>query len=163
MEMRDAKVHHIELKRDPARNLDRLISPSGHTISFKYDKASRIVEARDDAGNLRQYTYNSTGHLETVSNGSRVLYRFEYENLLHSQGFDPYLMTSVTDGSGRELIRNWYEDGSRVSKQRLADGEMLLYDYLFDSKYNVAEAIVTLPTGESKKFFFENGKPLKKK
>ena len=163
LEMRDAKGHRIELKRDPARNLDRLTSPSGHTISFKYDKASRIVEARDDAGNLRQYTYNSTGHLETVSDGSRVLYRFEYENLLHSQGFDPYLMTSVTDGSGRELMRNWYEDGSRVSKQRLADGETLLYDYLFDSKYNVAEAIVTLPSGESKKFFFENGKPLKKK
>jgi YD repeat-containing protein len=163
MEMRDAKGRRIELKRDPARNLERLISPSGRAINFKYDKAGRIIEARDDAGNLRQYTYNSNGHLETVSDGSRVLYRFEYENILHSQGFDPYLMTSVTDGRGRELIRNWYEDGSRVSKQRLADGETLLYDYLFDSKYNVAEAIVTLPTGESKKFFFENGKPLKKK
>jgi len=163
IEMRDAKGRRIELKRDAARNLDRLISPSGHTISFKYDKASRIIEARDDAGNIREYAYNSTGHLETVSDGSRVLYRFEYENLLDSPGFDPYLMTSVTDRAGRELIRNWYEDGSRISKQRLADGETYRYDYLFDSKYNVTETTVTLPTGETKKFFFESGEPLRKK
>jgi YD repeat-containing protein len=163
IQMRDARGHHIELKRDPARNLDKLTSPSGHTINFKYDKASRIIEAQDDSGNIRKYTYNPAGHLETVSDGSHVLYRFGYENLLNSQGFDPYLMTTVTDGRGRELIRNWYEDGSRVSKQRLADGETYLYDYLFDSKYNVTEATVTLSTGETKRFFFESGEPLRKK
>jgi YD repeat-containing protein len=156
MEMRDPKGHRIELKRDGARNLDRLISPSGHTISFKYDNASRIIEAQDDSGKVRDYAYDSTGHLETVSDGSRVLYRFGYESL-DSQGFDPYLMTSVRDGSGRELVRNWYEDGSRISKQRLANGETYLYDYLLDSSYNVTEAIVTLPSGEMKKFFFKSG------
>jgi len=163
MEMRDPKGHRIELKRDTGRNLDKLTSPGGHTITFKYDNASRIIEARDDAGNIRKYTYNSTGHLETVSDGSRVLYRFGYESLLDSPGFDPYLMTSVTDGTGRELIRNWYEDGSRISKQRLADGEIYRYDYLFDSKYNVTQATVILPTGKTKKFFFENGKPFRTK
>jgi hypothetical protein len=48
------------------------------------------------------------------------------------------------------------------SRQRLADGETYLYDYLFDSEYNVTEATVTLPTGETKKFFFAGGKPLRK-
>ena len=126
-------------------------------VVFKYDNASRIIEAQDDSGKVRDYAYDSTGHLETVSDGSRVLYRFGYESLLDSQGFDPYLMTSVRDGSGRELVRNWYEDGSRISKQRLADGETYLYDYLLDSSYNVTEAIVTLPSGEMKKFFFKSG------
>lgn len=163
IEMRDAKGHRIELKRDAARNLDTLISPSGHTINFKYDNASRIIEAHDDAGNVRKYTYDSHGYVETVSHGSRVLYRFGYERLLRSPGPELYLMTTVTDGSGRELIRNWYEDDGRVSKQRLADGQIYLYDYLFDSSYNVTEATVTLPTGKEKKFFFVGGKPLRNK
>ena len=161
--MRDAKGHRIELKRDAARNLDTLISPSGHTINFKYDNASRIIEAHDDAGNVRKYTYDSHGYVETVSDGSRVLYRFGYEKLLRSPGPELYLMTRVTDGGGRELIRNWYEEGGRIFKQRLADGQIYLYDYLFDSSYNVTEAAVTLPTGEKKKFFFAGGKPLRNK
>lgn len=162
IEIRDAKGHHIELKRGAARNLEKLISPSGHAINFEYDNVGRIINARDDAGNVRKYTYGSNGHLETVSDASRVLYRFGYERLLDLEGFDPYLMTNVTDGSGVELIRNWYGDGSRVSKQRLANGETYLYDYVFDSEYNVTEAAVTLPTGETKKFFFAGGKPLRK-
>lgn len=162
VEMRDAKGHHIELKRSGPRNLERLISPSGHTISFEYDSENRIIKAQDDAGNVRQYGYDSTGHIETVSDGSRILYRFGYERHLDSEGFDPFLMTSVTDGSGKELVRNWYSDGGRVSKQRLANGEIYYYDYLFDSEYNVTEATVTLPTGEVKKFQFAGGKPLSK-
>jgi hypothetical protein len=71
-------------------------------------------------------------------------------------------MTSVTDGSGRELIRNWYKDGGRVSKQTLANGETYLYDYLFDSEYNVTETTVTLPAGQTKRFLFAGGKPLGK-
>jgi YD repeat-containing protein len=152
IEMRDAKGHHIELKRGAARNLETLISPSGHTINFEYDGESRIIKAQDDAGNVRQYSYDSTGHIETVSDGSRVLYRFGYEPHLNSEGFDPFLMTSVTDGSGKELMRNWYRDGGRVSKQRLANGETYLYDYLFDSEYNVTEATVTLPAGRPRSF-----------
>lgn len=131
-------------------------------MNLEYDNANRIIKAQDDAGNLRKYTYDSTGHMETVSDGSRVLYRFSYDRLLDSEGFDPFLMTSVTDGSGRELLRSWYKNGGRISKQRLANGETYLHDYLFDSEYNVTEATVTLPTGETKKFFFAGGKPLKK-
>jgi YD repeat-containing protein len=160
MEMRDAKGHRIDLKRGAARNLDTLTSPSGHTIDFKYDSASRIIEARDDADNVRKYTYDSHGYVETVSDGTKILYRFGYEKLRRSPGPDLYLMTNVTDGSGRELIHNWYEEDGRVSKQRLADNQTYLYDYLFDSKYEVTEATVTLPTGETKRFFFAAGKPL---
>jgi hypothetical protein len=111
---------------------------------------------------VRQYSYNSTGQIETVSEGSRVLYRFGYERHLNSEGFDPFLMTSVTDGSGKELVRNWYRDGGRVSRQMLANGETYTYDYLFDLEYNVTEATVTLPTGETRRFLFVGGKSLSK-
>jgi YD repeat-containing protein len=157
IEMRDGHDNRIQLKRDNVRNLQQLISPSGRTITFKYDDASRIVEAQDDAGTIRRYTYNPSGHLETVADGAHTLYRFEYEPLLHERGYDPYLMTAVLDGNGRVLLKNVYRDGSRVSEQRLANGDVYRYNYLFDKKHIVIQTTVMLPSGETKRFSFYNG------
>ncbi len=162
VEIRDGEGHRIQLKRDAVRNLQQLISPSGHTISFAYDDLDRIVEADDDAGHIRKYSY-SYGHLKTVSDGAHILYEFEYQILLKAPGYDAYLMTSVKDGSGRELLRNWYADNSRVSMQKLGDGEVYRYDYLFDKKNEIVETIVTLPGGGEKRFFFESGVMVREK
>lgn len=153
--MRDEHGNRIQLQRDSVRNLQKLISPSGRTIIFKY--ASRIVEAQDEAGAIRKYTYNPSGHLETVSDGAHVLYRFEYEALLHERGYDPYLMTAVLDGNGRALVKNIYRDASRVSEQRLGNGDVYRYNYLFDNKHNVIQTTVTPPSGEPKSFSFYHG------
>lgn len=155
-EIRDAAGRGIQMTRDHVGNLIRLLSPSGHTIIFKYDDLNRIVEADDDAGNVRNYTY-SYGHLSTVSDRTHVLYKFDYEILLQSAGYDPYLMTSIRDGNDKELLRNWYADGARVSMQRLGDGETFRYDYLFNHQHNVVETVVTLPDKSEKRFLFENG------
>ena len=77
-EMMDTNGNRIQLKRSKVRNLEKLISPSGHTITFKYDGADRIVEAQDSDGHIRKYSYDLTGHLQTVSDHSRILYRFLY-------------------------------------------------------------------------------------
>ena len=156
-EMRDADGHRIQLKRDKQRKLERLVSPSGHTITFKYDEADRIIEATDDAGNVRKYSYDSTDHLENVADASHLLYRFEYAPLLHLGGYDPYLMTAVIDERGKVLLRNIYNDsdGGRVSEQRMADGEVYRYKYIF-LKHDIVETIVNGPTG-TRKFFFQRG------
>jgi YD repeat-containing protein len=159
IEIRDEQGNRIQLKRDLVRNLQQIISPSGHTVTFKYDDANRIVEARDDAGALRQYAYNPSGHLEAVSDAVHTLYRFEYQELLHARGYDPYLMTAVVDGTGRVLLKNVYKDASRISEQKLANGDVYRYDYLFDNKHNVIQTTVSLPSGESKSFSFYNGIP----
>jgi YD repeat-containing protein len=83
-EMRDPDAHRIRLARDKQRKLEQLISSSGRTISFKYDDAKRIIEATEDAGNIRKYSYDASGHLETVADASQVLYRFQYAALIHS-------------------------------------------------------------------------------
>jgi YD repeat-containing protein len=156
-DMQDAAGHHIQLKRDAKRNLQKLISPSGRTITFKYDDADRIIEAVDDAGNFRKYAYDSTGHLETVADATHVLYRFGYEPGLHLSGYDPYLMTAIYDYRGRQLLRNIYNesDGGRISEQRLANGDVYRYKYIL-VKRNVVETIVDGPMGQ-RRFFFQDG------
>ncbi len=158
-EMQEADGRNIQLHRDQHRNLEQTISPSGRTIAFKYDALDRIVEASDDAGNIRKYSYYSNGHLETVSDASHILYRFEYAPILHSPGYDPYLMTAITNGNWKVLLRNTYRDGSRVSEQRLANGEVYRYEYFLDKTNEVVETIVTLPAGSKKEFFFKHGVP----
>jgi YD repeat-containing protein len=154
-EMQDANGHRIQLKRDEHRNLEQLISPSGRTITFKYDNLDRVINATDNIGNVRKYSYDSTGHLETVSDASHLLYRFEYASILHEPGYDPYLMTAVINGRGRVLLQNTYRDGSRVSQQRLANGDVYRYDYIF-AKNEIVETIVNGPDGE-RKLFFQHG------
>jgi len=158
-EMRDAAGNRIQIKRARIGNLEQLVSPSGHTITFKYDSSDRIVEASDDTSHIRQYSY-SFGHLQTVSDGLHVLYRFDYELLLQSRGYDPYLMTTVKDGNGKELLRNWYTVSGKVSRQKLADGSVFQYDYLFGKKHDVRATTVILPNGKNETFYFNEGVPL---
>jgi YD repeat-containing protein len=156
-EMQAADGHRIQLKRDRQRKLKQLISLSGHTITFEYDGADRIIEATDDAGNVRKYSYDSSDHLETVADAGHVLYRFEYAPLLHLAGYDPYLMTAVIDCRGEVLLQNIYSDsdGGRISEQRLANGDVYRYEYIF-VKQEIVETIVNGPTGR-RKFFFQRG------
>jgi YD repeat-containing protein len=159
IEIRDSAGNRIQLKRDRVRHLQQLISPSGHTITFKYDDAGRIQEAQDDGETMRKYTYDFGGHVRIVQDATHVLYRFEYQRVRAEPGYDPFLLTEVRDGEGKVLLETFYRDGSRVSEQKLADGEVYRYDYIFDSSHRVMATIVTLPSGKAKRFFFQNGIP----
>jgi YD repeat-containing protein len=154
LEMQQPDGRRVALQRDRRRNLEQLISSSRHTISFKYDGADRVIEAWDDAGKVRKYSYDASGHLQTVADASHLLYRFEYMPLLH-WGYDPYLMTMVLDGTGKVLLRNSYDSGGRVLEQRLANGEVNRYEYVF-KKDDIVETIVNNAAGE-RKFLFQQG------
>jgi YD repeat-containing protein len=156
----DAQSHRIQLKRDNKRNLNELISPGGHKIEFQYDVADRIIEAEDDAGEIRRYSYASNGHLETVADASGILYRFEYAPLLSDAGFDPWLLTAVLDRNWNVLLKNKYLWG-RISEQRLANGQVFRYEYELNGA-KVEQCTVTLPSGEKKVFSFRGGKPVLK-
>ena len=108
--MEDGQGHRIELKRDKERNLQELISPAGYKIDFTYDSSDRITEAKgrlneDSLNNVRNYSYDQTGHVETVSDATHVLYRFEYAPLIHETGYDPWLLTRVINGDGKFCLR----------------------------------------------------------
>ena len=150
----DAQGNRIELKRSPVRNLDQLISPGGRSITFHYE-TDRIVEAQDSDGHVRKYTYDTAGHVETVSDEAHVLYRFEYAPLMREKGFDPWLLTRVIDGNWNVLLENQYQWG-RVVKQNLADGQVFRYEYKLDNR-DVVETTVTPPSGKKKVLSFRNG------
>jgi YD repeat-containing protein len=158
-EMQEADGRKIELRRDQERNLQEAISPSSHKLTFQYDNFDRITEARDDSGNVRKYSYNSSGHLETVSDATHVLYRFEYAPLLHLDGYDPYLMTGIADGNWNVLLQNTYRDRSRVSEQKLANGEVYRYEYFLNQQNEIVQTTVTMPDGSKHEFFFKQGVP----
>lgn len=153
--MEDGKGHHIELKRDEKRNLQELISPGGHNIKFEYDTSDRVVEAKDDAGDIRRYFYDVSGHLDAVTDGDQVLYRFEYAPLIGEAGFDPWLLTRVLDGNWKVLLENTYVFG-RVSQQKLPNGEVFHYEYKLNDR-EVLLTTVTLPSGERRFFSFHKG------
>jgi YD repeat-containing protein len=155
-EMIDAEGRRIQLKRNKVRNLEELISPSGHTITFQYDSSDRIVEARDDAGHVRKYFYNQYGHLDSVTDGVHVLYRFEYQLLMRGPENDPWLLAAVLDGDWNVLVRNKFVNG-RVSEQMLGDGQVFRFEYELKGS-EVLRSTITLPTGEKKEFFFRDGK-----
>ena len=153
--MEDGKGDHIDLKRDAKRNLQELISPSSHKITFTYDSAGRINEAKDDAGNVRQYFYDTSGHIDVVSDGAHVLYRFEYAPLIREAGYDPWLLTRVLDGNWNVLLENKYFL-YRVSQQKLADGEIFHYEYKLNGR-DVLTTTVTLPDGQKEVLSFRDG------
>jgi YD repeat-containing protein len=51
-EISSADNHRIELRRDSQSNLQQIISPSGRTITMRYD-GDRVIYLTDDAGNIR--------------------------------------------------------------------------------------------------------------
>jgi YD repeat-containing protein len=145
-EMRDAKGNRTLLHRDASRNLEELVSPSGHKIGFDYDDASRVVYASDDAGHVRHYSYDSTGHLASVSDQAGILYRFTYEK---------DQLTVISDRDGNEIVHNRYQNG-RIVEEKLLNKKIYRYEYL--SHEPVGDTIVMLPDGKSKQFIFDNGK-----
>ena len=65
-------------------------------------------------------------------------------------------MTSVADGKGVVLVENSYNNSGRISEQKLADGEVIRYDYLFDERFNLIETTVSSQAGK-RGFFFQDG------
>ena len=155
-EMQAADGHRIQLKRNQLRNLEQLISPSGRTITLKYDAADRIIEATDDAGNVR--------NIRTIPTGSWKPWRMHRTCCiaLSTRSFITrptmsYHLTAVVDGRMRTLLENIYRDsdGGRISEQRLADGTAYRYQYIF-VKDDIVKTIVEGPNGK-REFLFQHG------
>jgi YD repeat-containing protein len=135
-EMIDAKGNHLELHRDPQRNLQEITTPHGHWIRFSYDDLSRIKRAEDDAGHWAQYEYSGDGMLKSVITSSGRERHYEYNGVL---------MTQITDERGRVLLHNWFQQRF-LERQQFGNGA--IYSYQYDwapDEYYPRRVWVTLP------------------
>jgi YD repeat-containing protein len=137
-EIDDAGGNRLQLLRDARRNLTEIITQHGHWIRLAYDSEDRVIRAQTDHGDWTQYTYNGDGVLSDAvfSNGRKRHYQY-----------DGYLMTGITDGTGRVLLQNSYQHGN-LTGQRFANGDAYSYHYDWSGNGNwVERATVTLPDG----------------
>jgi len=156
-EIGDAAGNHIQLKRDDSRNLVEIISPSGHSLKFSYGVGVHPIRAEEAAGTIRRYSYDHD-HLTQVSDDSRLLYEFKYSPILGRAGYDKYMMTSIRDGTGKEILHNSYVNG-RVSEERLANGEIYRFKYRLEGD-EVVETTIEFPDRGVRIFNFYHGMPV---
>jgi YD repeat-containing protein len=137
-EMDDAQGNRLQLLRDARRNLTEILTPHGHWIRFTYDEQDRIIRAETDRGEWAQYGYNHDGMLSVATLSNRHQRQYQYSG---------YLMTGITDESGRVLLENSYDHGA-LTWQRFANGDVYSYRYGIDPNRTwVDSASVTLPDG----------------
>jgi YD repeat-containing protein len=139
-EMIDAKGNHLQLIRDPQRNLQEIRTPHGHWIRLSYDDQSRIKRAEDDAGNWARYDYNSAGMLETATLSSGRQRHYQY---------DGTLMTLISDEKGHVLLRNWYR--GVLVRQQFGNGETYSYDYDWHPDRYYPEKVVATSPDQTKR------------
>ena len=140
-EMRDGKGNVLRFQRDRDRNLERLISPGGHFISFEHDDHYRVTRATDDQRRSVGYVYDSGGRIASVTDewGQVVRYRYEGTDLV-----------AVEAGDGRLLLRVRYA-ARRVSGLDLGDGRSFRFAFVFPGRSPYEEAIearVVAPDGQ---------------
>ena len=104
-----------------------------------------------------RYSYDRSGHLDGVTDGSKVLYRFEYQRLMDGPSNDSYLLTAVLDGDWKVLLKNNFFN-ARVFEQTLAEGRTYKFKYQ-SMETELIETTVTLPEKEKEIFSFHNGNP----
>ena len=155
-EIRDGSGNRMQLIRDGEGNLRRIISASGHLLDLTVDERGRIVRAEDDNENTRYYKYDATGHLTRISQNGHTLYRFEYETLPVSKGWDDHFMARIFDDKGRKILENKYAS-TRLVEQHLGDGEIYHFDYQSEAREVVATT-VKYPDGKIKVFRFYRGR-----
>jgi YD repeat-containing protein len=140
-DMTDAEGNKIQLVRDGRRNLQEILAPGGQWLKFTYDGQDRIFYAQDDRGDWVKYSYSPASLLTDVMNSAGQARHYTY---------DGRLLTSVQDGLGHFLIRNWYQ-GGWLSQQQFANGEVYRYSYeLADNGRYAEQATITLPDGTTK-------------
>jgi len=145
-EIRNPQGQRIRLVRDAQRNLRRLISPNNRTIDFIYN-GTRIDAAQDDHGRSVGYFYDDAGHLTAVSDYATQWTRFTY---------DHDLITRVQDETG-VLLTNTY-DNRRVVEQKVADGSVYRYRYMWNSTGEIEQTQVTMPDGAGVALTFDHGR-----
>jgi len=141
IEFRDKTGTVVKMDRAERRNLKKISTPDGHSISFNHDNADRLIAAQDQNGRKVTYLYDHGGRLSEVR-GLKWPTRYGYE--------DTYLM--YIEENNRRVAEFDYQAG-RISQLMLRGRGTYRFRYYFDSQdeNQARRAIVTSPDGADSK------------
>jgi hypothetical protein len=141
LEVRSVDGDWLKLRYESWRHVEA-IGPGGSTlgIDWENDLVARVRDlAREDR--FVDYRYDTLRRLESVTSSSGAGERFEYES-------DSHRLVTISDGSGRVLLKLEYDDRERVVRELdsvgLRDGQAVTYEYIERPNGHV-ETIVRYP------------------
>ncbi|WP_020608208.1 DNRLRE domain-containing protein [Actinokineospora enzanensis] len=126
--------------------ITQITSPSGRWVRFTYDQANppRVTSVEDNIGRRVSYTYDPTGHLETVTDVRGGLTRYTWEN---------GRLKTITDPRNTRYLLNEYDEKGRIKTQTAADNGVTRFDYT-ESGDNIVETRITDPLNHVRRFTF---------
>jgi RHS repeat-associated protein len=128
----------------------------GHTLSWKYDANSRMVEMQDPAGEIYQYSYDASfGNLTGVTYPDGSTKSYVYNESANTSGNNfPTALTGITDESGTRFATFKYDGyGRGISTEHAGGVEKYAVSYAHNGLG--ADATVVDPLGTSRTFSFE--------
>jgi RHS repeat-associated protein len=99
----------------------QVTAANGGWIRFALNASEQIVEARDHAGRVVQYTYDANSRLASATSPGGRTTRYTYDAAGQ--------MTVIRDARGIDFLKNRYDAQGRVVEQTQADGTTYKFDY----------------------------------
>ncbi|ABF92010.1 Rhs family protein [Myxococcus xanthus DK 1622] len=107
--------------------ITRVTGPSGRWVEFTIGSGlynGLATQARDNAGRIVTYTYDTQGRLTQVTDAVGAVRKYTYN--------DSNYIETVVDAEDRLVVHNEYGAKGRVSRQTLADGSTYEFTYLVE-------------------------------
>lgn len=104
-------------------NASNTLTLTSATWELRYNALGELIQWLDDAGNQRDYRYDTLGRLLAVDvlGVPEASYRYAYN--------DAHLLTSQTDGLGRGEVYAYDERGQLTAAQNISTGDLTTYTY----------------------------------
>ena len=141
----DSEGHQYAMTRTSNGDLASITTPSGYSLTFQHDSASRIQKITDSRGRSVEYFYDELGRLVRFADSSGNQESYTYDAANH--------MLLIVDGTGRLILQNEYNGGD-VVKQTLSDGRQLKYRYTGRAGNTLSQGTFTDPNGFTTTFNF---------
>ena len=127
--------------------LDRVVSPSGRSLSFTYGSGNTIASVADHTGRQVSYAYNGAGALSQVTFPDGTTEQYTYDSNKR--------MLTMQDRRGHVWVSNEYDSSGRVSKQTFADSTNYQFAYALDANQQVTATTITDANGNKEYVAFD--------
>jgi YD repeat-containing protein len=125
----------------------------GHTLSWQYNSAGRVVQMTDPGGGVYQYSYDTVGNLTGVAYPGGTSKTYWYNESANTGGTNlPRALTGITDENGVRFATFQYNSSGRAVNAQHAGG---IDSYTFNYTNPNSTTVVTDPLGTSRTYQFQ--------